>query len=182
MLLLSVPAGSIAYQSSRRAIIGTWMADHGPARSTWRHALGARGFESIDDAELVRRASRTLPTLAERPGAAWISSDGAWICVFPRNEEELAPRFYSTWRASELAQAKGRRGKRRPSDSREPKLADLLPSAWEAAGRSWPEFEALLERLDRHPPVQRAAAKAEPASGRGLTAKRPTSDPRELLF
>lgn len=124
-----------------------------PTKNTWRHALFSRGFQTPSIPEVLKRASRALPSTQDNPGSVWLSADRDWVAAFQgsSDSDSGAPELYCH-------------------------LCGKAPPKWEPMGLGWSGFDAVIGKLDatsKSPGQEKIKKPLEKARFR---------DPREITY
>jgi hypothetical protein len=144
LLVAAAGLGFWAQDLSRFEALWDWEHGHFPGPIVWRHALGGRGFQSVDPASSFgARATRTLPATLDAAGAIWVSADSEWLAVWSRPTEAIPMELYC-------------------------RECRFPPSAWQPGGRGWQGFEQALAHADATARPARAIARGPVGDAREL--------------
>jgi hypothetical protein len=141
--------GALAEQSAGERARAQWELTHAPSLAIWRHALSAKGWETIADEADRQRAARSLPASFDRESSVWLSSDRQYLAAFGEGGGET-PWFF------------------RPAVARARPRPPRAAADWTRVGTGWEAFEKALAQVAAPLALQRPPTPARARDPRAL--------------
>lgn len=153
LFITAVTLGIGAYGLTRSEALADFERSRIPSSRSWTYGLGAHGWKRAEKASLIQRAAKTLPSLIDQEGAAWVSEDVNWFAVAQNEVTDLsaAPLELYCRECSEV------------------------PKKWASLGIGWKAFDRAIAQAEE------TALKAGQGTRKKL-APTEFRDPREIRY
>jgi hypothetical protein len=146
-LSATIFSGYWAFEATQRTTLRNWESHHSPSSRVWEGALKSKGFQKVEDLQILYQATRTLPQLFDRAPVIWLSENRYWIAVLGQKSSSDAPLLLSAAPIPTL-----------PTERLPGSVRNKFSQEWHLIGQGWSGFETLLRILEENPPLSSISA------------------------